>query len=96
VLRVKDIRGESIVVTDGFVEKYRLNDMRGRAPVADYAGTEVKDTSRRKKVLFGEKEELLHVIVNVGTFMSLMVKAEQRPEIDALIAELERQRDAQS
>jgi hypothetical protein len=92
VFRIKDIRGESIVVADGFVEKYRLNDMRGRAPAQDYEGTDVKETSRRKKVLFGEKEELLHVIVKVGVHMSLMVKAEQRGEVDALIAELEKAR----
>ncbi len=29
MFRIKDINGESIVVADGFVEKYRLNDMRG-------------------------------------------------------------------
>jgi hypothetical protein len=95
VFRIKDIRGESIVVDNGFVEKYRLNDMRGRAPALDYVETQVKETSRRKKVLFGEKEELLHVIVNVGVHMSLMVKAEQRAEVDALIAELERARESQ-
>jgi hypothetical protein len=95
MFRIKDIRGESIVVADGFVEKYRLNDMRGRAPALDYVETQVKETSRRKKILFGEKEELLHVIVNVGVFMSLMVGADQRGEVDALIAELERARAAQ-
>jgi hypothetical protein len=39
VFRIKDIRGESIVVADGFVEKYRLNDLRGRAPAQDYVET---------------------------------------------------------
>jgi hypothetical protein len=89
VFRIKDIRGESIVVDNGWVEKFRLNDLRGRAPAQDYVGTEVKETSRRKKVLFGEREELLHVIVNVGVHMSLMVEADQRGEVDVLIAELE-------
>jgi hypothetical protein len=96
VFRIKDVRGESIVVDNGWVEKFRLNDSRGRAPAQDYVGTEVKETSRRKKIVFGEKEELLHVIVNVGTWMSLMVKAEQRPEVDQLIAELEKARAEQS
>jgi len=48
----------------------------------------------RIKDVRSEKEELLHVIVNVGVFMSLMVAAEQRAEVDALIAELEKARDA--
>jgi hypothetical protein len=39
VFRIKDIRGESIVVADGFVEKYRLNDLRVRAPAQDYVET---------------------------------------------------------
>jgi hypothetical protein len=35
------------------------------------------------------------VIVNVGVYMSLMVSVDQRGEVDALIAELERARAAQ-
>jgi hypothetical protein len=93
MFRVKDINGESIVVDAGWVEKFRLSDSRGRAPAADYKGLEVKKTSRRKRILFGEKEELLQVIVNVGTFMSLMVRADQADEIDQLRAELEQARD---
>jgi hypothetical protein len=89
LFRIKDTRGESIVVDNGWVEKFRLNDLRGRAPAQDYVATEVKETSRRKRVLFGEREELLHVIVDVGVHMSLMVDAGQRGEVDALIAELE-------
>jgi hypothetical protein len=93
MFRVKDTGGESIVVDGGWVEKFRTGDLRGRAPAADYKGLEVKKTSRRKGILFGEKEELLQVIVNVGTFMSLMVRADQADEIDELRAELEQARD---
>jgi hypothetical protein len=50
----------------------------------------VKETSRRKKVIFGEKEELVQVIVKTRPIMSLMVRADQRPEVDRLIAELDR------
>jgi hypothetical protein len=58
------------------------------------AGTDIKAISRRKKIFGGEKEELLQVIVNVGTFYSLTVPAERRAEVDALIAELEKARDS--
>jgi hypothetical protein len=51
---------------------------------------------RGKKLFGGEKEELLQVIVNVGTFYMLTVQAEQRAEVDALIAELEQARDRAS
>ena len=43
MFRVKDIRGESIVVDGGFVEKYRLNDMRGHPPARDYVETQVRE-----------------------------------------------------
>ena len=60
---VKD-DGESIVVDAGWIEKFRLNDLKTRAPAQDYIDAEVKETSRRKGMLFGEKEELLQVLVS--------------------------------
>ena len=63
-------------------------------------------TSRRRSVndriagvfridgINGEKEVLLQVVVNVGTFYSLTVPAENRAEVDALIAALEKARDS--
>ena len=57
-------------------------------------GTQIKEFSRRKKLFGGEKEHLLQVIVNVGTFYSLKVPAERRAEVDALIAALEKARDS--
>ena len=63
MFRVKD-DGESIVVDAGWIEKFRLNDLKTRAPAQDYIDAEVKETSRRKGMLFGEKEELLQVLVS--------------------------------
>ncbi|HKV20883.1 MAG TPA: hypothetical protein VJR50_17750 [Mycobacterium sp.] len=54
----------------------------------------MKEFSRRKKLFGSEREQLLQVIVNVGTFYSLNVPAERRSEVDALIAALERARDS--
>ena len=64
VFRVKDINGESIVVDAGWIEKFRLNDLKTRAPAQDYIDAEVKETSRRNGMVFGEKEELLQVLVS--------------------------------
>ncbi len=55
MFRVKDINGESIVVDAGWIEKFRLNDLKTRAPAQDYIDTEVNETSRRKGMLFGER-----------------------------------------
>jgi hypothetical protein len=94
VFRIDGINGESIVVDGNWVEKLRTNTSRGRNPADRYAGTDIKEITRRKKIFGGEKEELLQVIVNVGTFYSLTVPAERRAEVDALIAALEKARDS--
>jgi hypothetical protein len=94
MFRIDGINGESIVVDGNWVEKLRTNTSRGRNPADKYSGTDIKEISRRKKIFGGEKEELLQVIVNVGTYYSLTVPAEKRAEVDALIAELEKARDS--
>ena len=96
MFRIDGIDGESIVVDGNWVEKLRTNTSRGRNPADRYSGTQIKEFSRRKKLLGGEKEQLLQVIVNVGTFYSLNVPAERRSEVDALVAELEKAKDRAS
>ena len=93
VFRIDGIDGESIVVEGNWVEKLRSNTSRGRNPVDRYSGTQIKEFSRRKKLFGADKEQLLQVIVNVGTFYSLNVPAERRADVDALVAELEKARD---
>jgi len=94
MFRIDGIDGESIVVDGNWVEKLRTNTSRGRNSADRYSGTHVKEFSRRKKLFGGEKEKLLQVIVNVGTFYSLNVPAERRAEVDSLIAELEKARQS--
>jgi hypothetical protein len=96
VFRINGIDGESIVVDGNSVEKLRSGSSRGRNPADQYSGTQIKEISRRKKLFGGEKEELLQVLVNVGTFYTLTVPVEKCGEVDALIAELEKARDSAS
>ena len=96
MFRINGIDGESIVVDGNWVEKLRSGSSRGRNPADQYSGTQIKEISRRKKLFGGEKEELLQVLVNVGTFYTLTVPVAQRGEVDALIAELEKARDSAS
>jgi hypothetical protein len=70
----------SIVVVGNWVEKLRTNTSRGRNPADKYSGTDIKEITRRKNLFGGEKEVLLQVIVNVGTFYSLTVPAKNRPK----------------
>lgn len=88
MFRIDGINGESIVIDGVWVEKLRANNSIGRNPADKYAGTEVKEFSRRKKLFGGDREELLQLTISVGTFYSLMVPADRRAEVDALLAEL--------
>ena len=95
MFRVEDVNGESIVVDGGWIEKLRGQQSKARAPATDYKDTEINELSRRRFLVFGEKEHLLQVIVDVGgSWMSLTVKEERRPEVEQLVAELERARDS--
>lgn len=92
MFRINGINGESIVIDGNWVEKLRSGSSRGRNPVTQYSGTQINEISRRTKLFGGEKEQLLQVVVNVGTFFSVTVPAEKRAEVDALIAALEQAR----
>ncbi|BBX02837.1 hypothetical protein BST36_03780 [Mycolicibacterium moriokaense] len=94
MFRIDGINGESIVVDGNWVEKLRANTSQGRNPADKYSGTDIKEISRRKKLFGGEREELLQLTISVGTFYSLIVPAEKRAEVDALIAALEKARDS--
>ncbi|MBO0677572.1 hypothetical protein JRC04_08875 [Mycolicibacterium sp. S2-37] len=89
MFRIDGLGGESIVVDGNWVEKLRAGSSRGRNPADQYSGTEISEITRRTKLFGGEKQRVLQVIVSVGTFYSLMVPAERRAEVDALIAALE-------
>jgi hypothetical protein len=95
---VKDINGESIVIDGGWIDKLDWGgNSKTRVPATQYESVDVKETSRRKKIVFGEKEELLQVLIRTGgPIVALMVRAEQRPQLDELIAKLERARAAAS
>lgn len=82
------------MVDGNWVSKLRAGTEQRRNPADQYGGTDIKEISRRKKLFGGEKEQLLQVTVNVGTFLTLLVSAEARDKVDQLVAELQRARDA--
>jgi hypothetical protein len=95
LFRIEDINGEAIVVDGAWIDKLDWGgNSKAHLPASTYGGTDVKETSRRKKIIFGEKEELLQVIVKTRPVLSLMVRADQRSEVDTLIAELEKAKGA--
>ncbi|MCP9271108.1 hypothetical protein [Mycolicibacterium arenosum] len=89
MFRIDGINGESIVIDGVWVEKLRANNSIGRNPADKYSGTDIKELTRRKKLFGGEKEHLLQLTIGVGSFYSLIVPAEKRSEVDALLRELD-------
>lgn len=73
MFRIDGINGESIVIDGVWVEKLRANTSTGRKPADRYAGTDVKEFSRRKRLFGGGREDLLQLTVNLGAFVSLVV-----------------------
>ena len=93
MFRIDGINGESIVIDGVWVEKLRANNSIGRNPADKYSGTDIKELTRRKKLFGGEKEHLLQLTIGVGSFYSLIVPAEKRSEVDALLRELDAARE---
>ena len=96
MFRMDGINRDSIVVDGSWGESSGVDP---RVAAIPRIGTP-EPTSRRsaagQSFFGGEKEPLLQMIVNVGTFYSLTVPVERRAEVDALVAELEKARDRAS
>jgi hypothetical protein len=92
VIKSRGINNETLVLDGAWLEKLRGNDAVARVPAADYRGLEVKDVNRRKKLFGGEREELLQLTIDVGTFIGFTAPGEKGDQVDELHAELERTR----
>ena len=71
-----------------------MGNSRARNPISSYSGTQTSELTRRKKILFGEKEHLIQVVMSCQNHMALMVPAESKGQVDAFVAELERAKAA--
>ena len=81
---------ESVVLDQGWFEKWRGPEPKGRFPLDEYQRTEINELSRKKFVVFGEKEDLLQVLFHFGPVASLTVPVEKRSEIERMVEELKR------
>ena len=93
MFEIKGINGESIVVEGAWVEKLRGGTSIARKPASSYRDLTVDEFSRRKFVVFGEREQLLQIVIAMDTFFGLTVPAEQHAEVERLRSELEAARD---
>jgi hypothetical protein len=94
MLTLEGLNGESIVLDGEWIEKLRLGNSRARNPISSYSGTQTNEFSRRKKILFGEKEHLLQVVVSAQNHMALTLPADRKADVDAFVSELEKAKAA--
>ena len=94
MLEVKGINHESIVLDGRWVEKLRAGQSKKRIPASSLRDAKLNDASRKKYVLFGEREELVQVVLMFDTGMGLIVPAGKRSEVDRLVQELEKAKAA--
>ena len=90
MIELEGINNESLVLDGEWIDKLRLGNSRARNPVSSYRETTVNEFTRRKRILFGEKEELLQVIVSCQNHMAVTVPVEKRAEVDRFVEALER------
>lgn len=89
MLELQGLNGESLVLDGEWIDKLRVGNSRGRNPISSYRETTVNEFTRRKRILFGEKEELLQVIVSAQNHMAVTVPAEKRAEVERFVQALE-------
>lgn len=84
--------GYSLIISGETLEKWRGPGSVGRVPLARYEGTELKTTTRRTRLIGGEKVEVIELLIKCGAFVSLRVPAERRAEVEAFVAQLDARR----
>jgi hypothetical protein len=94
VLRVKGINNETLVLDGEWLEKLRGNEPRAKLPASSFRSAELKEFDRRKKLFGGEREQLIQAVLTFAEppFLGITIPAENRGELDELIAKLESQR----
>jgi hypothetical protein len=87
MIEVKGRNGESIVYDGTYVSKLRHDgkDEAAKNLADTYRQCDVKAKKRK-----GDHEQEYEVLLAMASFMSLTVAESQKPNLDALVAELER------
>jgi len=88
MIEIKGQDGESIVFDGASVAKFRHNGMEeaGRNPVSTYRECRVKAKKMKKR----DTEQRYDVLLACSTIFSLTIGESEKPELEALVAELER------
>jgi hypothetical protein len=90
MIKVNGIANDALVVDGGWIEKHRGAEVRGKVALSDVQSWKINSLTRRKKIVFGEKETLLQLLVRTnGPMLSLTVPEERRGEVDELTAALQ-------
>ena len=87
MIEVKGRNGESIVYDGTYVSKFRHDgkDEAAKNPATTFRQCDVKAKKRK-----GDREQEYDVLLAMASFMSLTIGESEKPNIDALVAELGR------
>lgn len=85
---------ERLVLDGEWFEKQRGGEPKARLPAASFRSAEWKESERRKKLFGGEKEKLIQLTLTFEQppFVGFIAAAEKRPQLEELVAGLERAR----
>lgn len=87
MIEVKGDNGESIVFDGAFVSKFRHNghDEAAKNPASTFRDCKVKSKKRK-----GDAEQKYEVLLAMASFMSITIGESAKPQLDALVTELQR------
>jgi len=91
VLSVQGESNEALVLDGEWLEKQRGGDPKSRLPIASFKSVEWKEFEKRKKLFGGERVKMVQVTLTFDQppFVGFVTEAEKRPQLEAIVAELE-------
>lgn len=91
MLSVQGESNEALVLDGEWLEKQRGGDPKSRLPIASFKSVEWKEFEKRKKLFGGERVKMVQVTLTFDQppFVGFVTEAEKRPQLEAIVAELE-------
>ncbi|MBS1679717.1 MAG: hypothetical protein JST08_20310 [Actinobacteria bacterium] len=91
MLSVQGESNEALVLDGEWFEKQRGGDPKSRLPTASFKSAEWKEFEKRTKLIGGKKVKMVQVTLTFEQppFVGFVTEAEKRPQLEAIVAELE-------
>jgi len=92
VIAVDGESNERLVLDGEWLEKQRMGQPKARIPASSFRSVEWKEFSKRKKLFGGEKVQMVQLVLTFEKppFIGFITEAEKRPQLEEIVAGLER------